>query len=89
MSKKIYVGNLNYATTEQSIRELFATFGFVREATIVMDRNTGATKGFGFVEMGTEAEAAAAIAKLDGAEFEGRRLRVNAAQERSERPASQ
>jgi len=85
MSRKIYVGNLNYATAEESVRELFARFGTVMTASLVMDRATGATKGFGFVEMGTEEEAARAIASLDGAELDGRRLRVNAAQERSTR----
>jgi RNA recognition motif-containing protein len=87
MSRKIYVGNLNYATTDDSVRELFHQFGQVESATVVIDQATGRTKGFGFVEMGTEEAARTAIEKLDGMEFEGRRLRVNAAQEKPKRPS--
>jgi RNA recognition motif-containing protein len=85
MSRKIYVGNLNYATTDNSVRELFLQFGTVESATVIADQATGRTKGFGFVEMGTEEAARLAIEKLDGVEFEGRRLRVNAAQEKPKR----
>ena len=87
MSRKIYVGNLNYATTDSSVRELFMQFGTVESAAVIMDQTTGRTKGFGFVEMGTEEAARIAIEKLDGMEFEGRRLRVNAAQEKPKRPS--
>lgn len=87
MSRKIYVGNLNYATTDTSVRELFLQFGAVESAVVIMDQTTGRTKGFGFVEMETEESARAAIEKLDGREFEGRRLRVNAAQEKPRRPS--
>lgn len=87
MSRKIYVGNLNYATTDASVRELFMQFGVVESATVIMDQTTGRTKGFGFVEMGTAEAARTAIEKLDGMEFEGRRLRVNAAQEKPKRQA--
>ncbi|MDX9959290.1 MAG: RNA recognition motif domain-containing protein [Clostridia bacterium] len=87
MSRKIYVGNLNYATTDDSVRELFQRFGAVESATVILDQATGRTRGFGFVEMGTEEAARIAIEKLDGMEFEGRRLRVNAAQEKPKRPS--
>ncbi len=87
MSRKIYVGNLNYATTDDSVLELFQQFGTVESATVIMDQTTGRTRGFGFVEMGTEEAARTAIEKLDGREFEGRRLRVNAAQEKPKRPS--
>lgn len=82
MSRKIYVGNMNFATTEESLRELFGGFGTVDSVAIVFDRATGRPKGFGFVEMGSDDEAKAAIRSLDGQEFEGRRLRVNEAQEK-------
>jgi len=82
MSKKIYVGNMNYATTEDSLRELFGQFGGVGSVAVIMDRATGRAKGFGFVEMESEEAAQAAIQKLDGQEYEGRKLRVNEAQEK-------
>jgi len=82
MSKKIYVGNMNYATTEDSLRELFGQFGGVESVAVIMDRATGRAKGFGFVEMESDQAAQAAIQKLDGQEFEGRKLRVNEAQEK-------
>jgi RNA recognition motif-containing protein len=82
MSKKIYVGNMNYATTEDSLRELFGQFGGVSSVAVIMDRATGRAKGFGFVEMDSDEAAQAAIQKLDGQEYEGRKLRVNEAQEK-------
>lgn len=82
MSKKIYVGNMNYATNEDSLRELFGQFGGVESVAVIMDRATGRAKGFGFVEMDSEEAAMAAIQQLDGHEFEGRKLRVNEAQEK-------
>lgn len=82
MSKKIYVGNMNYATTEDSLRELFGQFGTVQSVAVIMDRQTGRAKGFGFVEMESDEAAKTAILKLDGQEYEGRRLRVNEAQEK-------
>ena len=86
MAKKIYVGNMNYATNEQSLRELFAQFGEVRSVNIIMDRYTGQAKGFGFVEMEVDEAADSAIAALNGSEFEGRTLRVNQAMERDRAP---
>ncbi len=82
MSKRIYVGNMNYATTEDELGELFAEFGNVSTVDIIVDRFTGQGKGFGFVEMENEDEAMAAIAALNGREFAGRQLRVNEAKER-------
>jgi RNA recognition motif-containing protein len=82
MSRKIYVGNMNYATTEDSLRELFSQFGGVDSVAVIVDRATGRAKGFAFVEMENDEAAQAAIQKLDGQEFEGRKLRVNEAQEK-------
>lgn len=82
MAKKIYVGNINFATTESSLNNLFSQYGEVVSANIVMDRVTGRSKGFGFVEMAEDSAAQAAIEALDGKEFEGRQLRVNEAQDK-------
>ncbi|GAB1432933.1 RNA-binding protein [Spirochaetota bacterium] len=82
MSKKIYVGNLNFATTENSLRELFMGFGVVEDLSIATDKANGVSKGFGFVTMSSQETAVAAIKALDGQDFEGRRLRVNAAREK-------
>lgn len=76
MASKLYVGGLSYSTTSESLRNHLAQFGAVESAQVVMDRYTGQSRGFGFVEMATEAEAKAAIAELDGQPFEGRRLKV-------------
>ncbi len=86
MAKKIYVGNMSYATNEQSLRDLFAQFGEVRSVNIIMDRYTGQAKGFGFVEMEADDAADSAISALNGREFEGRTLRVNQALERDRAP---
>jgi len=82
MAKKLYVGNLSYNTSEDGLRNLFAGFGSVASAKIVFDRETGNSKGFGFVEMGNEEEASAAIAGTNGREFDGRQLRVNEAMDK-------
>ena len=79
MGKKIYVGNLPFSATSEALNELFAKFGPVDSAKIVMDRDTGRSKGFGFVEMGTDDAAAAAIDKLNGSDMGGRSLVVNEA----------
>ncbi len=78
MSKKIYVGNMSYSTTEQQLTDLFSQFGTVQTVNIVVDRYTNQAKGFGFVEMEDEA-AEAAISALNGKEFGGRQLTVNEA----------
>ena len=83
MGTKLYVGNLSYDSTEGSLRTAFEADGRqVREVALIMDRETGKPRGFAFVQMGSEADAKAAIAALDGKDLDGRTLRVNEAQER-------
>jgi cold-inducible RNA-binding protein len=84
MGKKLYVGNLSYNIGDTNLQELFAPFGTVSSAQVIMDRETGRAKGFGFVEMGTDQEASAAIAALNGKEIEGRALTVNEARPKTE-----
>src|SRR6185312_9458839 len=79
MGKKLYVGNLPFSATEQVLNDTFAQCGTVESAKIITDRDTGRSKGFGFVEMSTEAEAADAINKFNGADYEGRAMTVNEA----------
>ena len=78
----IYVGNLSYQTSDQILESTFAAFGAVDSAKIIMDRTTGRSKGFGFVEMPNDAEANAAIEALNGSELDGRNLTVNEARPR-------
>ena len=85
MSSKIYVGNLNYKTTENQLKDLFGQYGDVESVNIIMDRYTDQSKGFGFVEMAEEDAATAAISSLNGQEFDGRSLRVDEAKERKPR----
>src|SRR3954451_12649551 len=84
MGKKLYVGNLGYGVTDSDLEKLFAAHGTVESAQIIMDRDTGRSKGFGFVEMKTEQEAQAAIAALNGQDSGGRPLTVNEAKPRTE-----
>lgn len=84
MSKRIYVGNLSYHTTENDLTNLFEQVGQVESVSIITDRDTGRSKGFGFVEMGTE-DADKAIAQFNGLEIDGRALTVNEARPREER----
>jgi RNA recognition motif-containing protein len=79
MGKKLYVGNLTYETTESTLEQLFGAFGTVQSAQVIMDRDTGRSKGFAFVEMGSDQEAQAAIAGLNGKDVGGRSLTVNEA----------
>src|SRR6476646_3209917 len=79
MGKKLYVGNLPFSATDQILSDTFAQCGTVESAKIIVDRDTGRSKGFGFVEMSTEAEAADAIAKCNGADYDGRPMTVNEA----------
>ncbi|MFN8791441.1 MAG: RNA recognition motif domain-containing protein [Bdellovibrionales bacterium] len=79
MGKKIYVGNLSYNVSDESLAEVFGQFGTVESARIVTDRDSGRSKGFGFVEMSTDTEAASAIEKLNGQAFEGRNMNVSEA----------
>lgn len=85
MGKKIYVGNLTFSVDDPSLGEHFGQFGTVNSAKVIMDRDTGRSKGFGFVEMSTDEEAKEAISKLDGTEFEGRTIRVNEAKDQGPR----
>ncbi len=84
MANKLYVGNLSYSTTEDSLRDLFTQYGEVLSARVITDRMTGRSRGFGFVEMSSADAAEAAISATDGMELDGRRLRVNIAQERDQ-----
>jgi RNA recognition motif-containing protein len=88
MAKKLYVGNLSYNTTEDGLRNYFSSFGSVVSAKIIFDRESGNSKGFGFIEMNSDDEGNAAIAGSNGQEFEGRLLRVNEAMDkpRHDRP---
>ena len=89
MASKLYVGSLPFSTTPEQLRDQFGRCGTVVSANVVMDRVSGQSRGFGFVEMSTSAEASAAIAKLDGQPFGGRRLKVavaNPQASRSDRP---
>jgi RNA recognition motif-containing protein len=86
MGNKLYVGNLSYNVTGSDLEQLFAQHGTVQSAEIISDRDTGRSKGFGFVEMGSEEEAKAAIGALNGQEVGGRALTVNEARPREERP---
>jgi RNA recognition motif-containing protein len=85
VGKKLYVGNLSYDTSDSKLQEMFEEFGGVQSAQIIMDRETGRSKGFGFVEMGSEEEAKAAINGLNGKEIGGRVLTVNEARPREDR----
>lgn len=84
----IYIGNLSYEVTQEDITQVFSEYGTVKRVQLPTDRETGRMRGFGFVEMETEAQEAAAIDALDGAEWMGRDLRVNKAKPREERPSS-
>lgn len=84
MAKKLFVGNLPYTSNNETLGEYFAQFGEVTSAAVIMDRATGRSKGFGFVEMANDAEADAAIAKGDGADMDGRRLTVSEARPKVE-----
>ena len=86
MGNKLYVGNLAYSVRDDSLTQAFAQFGTVTSAKVMMDRETGRSKGFGFVEMGSDAEAQAAINGMNGQQLQGRPLVVNEARPREERP---
>lgn len=88
MSKKLYCGNLGYNVGSNELESLFASFGHVVSAQVIMDRDTGRSKGFGFVEMSSDQEANAAINGLSGRDNEGRALQVNEAKPREERSKS-
>ena len=88
MGNRLYVGNLSYNTSSADLQNLFGQHGSVQQVDVVMDRDTGRSKGFGFVQMSTDDEAKAAIASLHEHELDGRNLTVNEARPREERPRS-
>ena len=88
MGSKLYVGNLSYGTTGSDLETLFSAHGTVKSAELISDRATGQSKGFAFVQMGSDEEAAAAIAALNGQQHDGRALTVNEAKPRESRPSS-
>ena len=85
MSNKIFVGGINWNTNEEALENKFAEIGQVTSVKLVYDRETGRSRGFGFVEYATPEEAGEAVSKLDGVEFEGRNIKVSIAKERNER----
>ena len=86
MGNKLYVGNLSFRVTSDDLQDHFSTAGSVSSANVVMDRETGRSRGFGFVEMGSDDEAATAIAQFNGQEYDGRNMVVNEAKPREDRP---
>ena len=86
MGNKLYVGNLSYNVRDEDLQQAFAQYGSVSSAKVMMDRDTGRSKGFGFVEMGSDAEAQAAINGMNGQSLDGRAIVVNEARPREERP---
>lgn len=85
MGKKLFIGNLPFSATNESLQQIFAQAGTVESANVITDRSTGRSKGFGFVEMASEQEAADAIAKFNGADYEGRPMTVNEAKPQAPR----
>jgi len=86
MATKLFIGNLSYKSADEDLRSLFAEVGTVVSASVIMDRDTGRSRGFGFVEMNTKEEADAAVAKFQGYELQGRAINVSEAREREDRP---
>src|SRR5437764_6919909 len=84
MGRKLYVGNLPFGVTDDQLSEMFSAHGTVQSAQVIMDRDTGRSKGFGFVEMGSDQEAQAAVSALNGKEVDGRSLTVNEARPKTE-----
>ncbi len=89
MAKKLFVGNLPYTTTDADLKNMFASAGTVESAIVIMDKMTGRSKGFGFVEMSTEDEATSAVNSLNGKDMDGRAITVNEARPMTERPPRQ
>lgn len=86
MAKKLFVGGLAWATTDDGLRQAFERFGQVAEAKVIMDRETGRSRGFGFVSFNDDAQGSAAMQEMDGGQLDGRTIKVNEAQERAPRP---
>ena len=84
MEKKLFIGNLSFSTSDGDLKELFSTVGTCESATVLMDRMTGRSRGFGFVEMGSAEEAQRAISQLNGRDLQGRAISVSEARERSQ-----
>ena len=87
MGKKLYVGNLGFSVSDADLQQLLSPHGNILSVQVIMDRDTGQSKGFGFVEMGSDQEASAAIAALDGKDHGGRAIKVNEAKPRENRPS--
>lgn len=87
MAKKLFIGGLSWGTTDETLRQGFEQFGEVQEAVVIKDRETGRSRGFGFVEMSSDDEAKAAVDRLNGRDIGGRQINVDEANERPERPA--
>ncbi len=85
MGNKLYIGNIAYEVNREMLQDAFAQFGTITDVTIIMDRETGRSKGFGFVEMSSDSEAQAAMEAMDGVEMEGRSIRVSEARPREDR----
>ncbi len=85
MAKKLFIGGLSWDTTDDGLRKAFASFGEITEAKVITDRDTGRSRGFGFVTFTREEDANAAISKMDGTNLDGRAIKVNEAQEKSRR----
>jgi cold-inducible RNA-binding protein len=88
MGRKLYVGNLPYSATDQELSQKFAACGTVESAKVITDRDTGRSKGFGFIEMASAAEAQAAISALNGVDYDGRAMKVNEAKPQEKRNGS-
>ena len=88
MGKKLYVGNLPFSATEDSLKEAFLQFGSVESVNIITDRDTGQSRGFGFLEMATQQEAASAVTRMNGSEMDGRTLKVSEAHAKVPRDGS-
>jgi RNA recognition motif-containing protein len=88
MASKLFIGSLAWATTDESLKELFESVGTVVSANVIHDRETGRSKGFGFVEMSTDEEAKKAIAEIDGKDLDGRPIVVSEARPREDRPSN-
>jgi len=86
MGNKLYVGNLSFRVTSEDLQDHFSAAGEVRSANVLYDRETGRSRGFGFVEMGSDDEAAAAVAQFNGQDYDGRNIVVNEARPREDRP---
>lgn len=86
MAKKLFVGGLAWATTDDGLRQAFERFGQVAEAKVIMDRETGRSRGFGFVSFNDDGQGSAAMGEMDGGQLDGRTIKVNEAQERAPRP---